>query len=79
MKLRWAPGAPFVRKVMVTAIEVGLEDRVEKFGTNYADPDSDFVRSSPLGKVSALILDDGMVLANSPVVCAYLDSLHDGE
>ena len=79
MKLRWAPGSPFVRKVMVTAIEAGLEDRIEEIETSYADPDSDFVRANPLGKVPALILDDGTVLANSPVIFAYLDSLHDGE
>ena len=51
----------------------------KKFETNYADPDSDFVHDNPLGKVPALTLDDGTVLANSPVICAYLDSLHDGE
>ena len=79
MKLRWAPGSPFVRKVMVTAIETGLEDRIEIIETSYADPDSDIVRANSLGKVPALILDDGTVLANSPVICAYLDSLQDGE
>ena len=79
MKLRWAAGSPFVRKVMVTAIEAGLEDRIEKIETNYADPENEFVNDNPLGKVPALILDDGSVLANSPVICAYLDSLHDGE
>lgn len=79
MKLRWAPGSPFVRKVMVTAIEAGLDDRIERVETNYADPDNNFITDNPLGKVPALILDDGTVLANSPVICAYLDSLHDGE
>ena len=64
MKLHWAPGLPFVRKVMVTAIDAGLEDRIEKFETNYTDPDSDFVRANPLGKVPALILDEGTVPAN---------------
>jgi len=28
--------------------------------------------------VPALILDEGTVLANSALICAYLDSLHDG-
>ena len=79
MKLRWASGSPFVRKVMVTEIETGLDDRIERVETNYADPDNDFVHDNPLGKVPALILDDGTVLANAPVICAYLDSLHDGD
>ena len=29
MKLRWAAGSPYVRKVMVTAYETGLEARIE--------------------------------------------------
>ena len=78
MKLRWTSGSPFVRKVMVTAIEAGLADRIEKIETDYTDPDADFIGANPLGKVPALTLDDGMVLADSPVICAYLDSLHDG-
>lgn len=79
MKLRWASGSPFVRKVMVTAFETGLADRIEKIETDYANPDTGFVGDNPLGKVPALRLDDGTVLADSPVICAYLDSLHDGE
>jgi glutathione S-transferase len=78
VKLRWAPGSPFVRKVMVTAIETGLDRRIEKLETDYAAPDDAFVSDNPLGKIPALILDDGAVLADSPVICAYLDSLHDG-
>jgi glutathione S-transferase len=79
MKLRWASGSPFVRKVMVTAIETGLDSRIERIPTNYHDPDSDIADHNPLGKVPALILDDGSILIDSPVICAYLDSLHDGD
>jgi len=32
----------------------------------------------PLGKIPALVLDDGSVLIDSPVICEYLDAL-DGE
>lgn len=78
MKLRWGPGSPFVRKVTVTAIEVGLDDRIERIETDHRAAVSDLVNDNPLGKVPALILDDGTTLADSPVICAYLDSLHDG-
>ncbi len=79
MKLRWASGSPFVRKVMVTAIETGLDSRIERMPTDYRDPDSDIADHNPLGKVPALILDDGSILIDSPVICAYLDSLHAGD
>ncbi len=78
MKLRWAPASPFVRKVMVTAMETGQDNRIERMPTDYHDPDSDIADHNPLGKVPALILDDGSILIDSPVICAYLDSLHDG-
>ncbi len=29
MKLYWTPASPFVRKVMVTAFELGLMDQIE--------------------------------------------------
>ncbi len=79
MKLRFSPLSPYVRKVSVTIIETGLEDRVENVLTNVWDPETDIVNDNPLGKVPALILDDGQVLYDSHVICEYLDSLHDGE
>lgn len=78
MKLRYSPLSPFVRKVTVTLIETGLDDKVERIPTNVWDPDTDIAEDNPLGKVPALIIDDGQVLYDSPVICEYLDGLHDG-
>ena len=78
MKLRYAPASPFVRKVSVTAIECGLEDRIERIPTNVFDPDNDLHTDNPVGKVPALTRDDGSQLIDSPVICEYLDSLHSG-
>ena len=75
MKLRYSPTSPYVRKVLVTAIELGLAERIERIATDAHDPRSDLSRDNPLGKVPALILDDGEVLYDSPVICEYLDSL----
>ncbi len=77
MRLRYARNSPFVRKVMVTAIEAGIEDRIEKVATDIADPGSDLSSHNPLGKVPALVLDDGRVLVESSLICAYLDELHE--
>ena len=33
---------------------------------------------NPLSKIPTLVLDDGTVLYNSPVICEYLDGLHAG-
>lgn len=78
MKLRWSPTSPYVRKVVMVAIECGLEDSIEKQETNAWSPETDLPQDNPLGKVPALILKDGTALFDSPVIAEYLDSLHDG-
>ena len=78
MKLRHGPTSPYVRKVMVVAYESGLEQRIERIPTRVWAPDTDIAKDNPLGKVPALILDDGEVLYDSPVICEYLDSLSAG-
>lgn len=74
MKLRYSPTSPYVRKVMITAIESGQDSVIEKIPTNPWNPDTDLVDDNPLGKVPALIVDEGMTLFDSPVICEYLSS-----
>jgi glutathione S-transferase len=76
MKLRYSPTSPYVRKVMVTAMELGVDGKIECIDTNPWQYDSDLVRDNPLGKVPALTTDDGEVLYDSPVVCEYLDHVY---
>jgi glutathione S-transferase len=78
MKLRYSPTSPYVRKVVVAAIETGLDQRIERISTDVWDPETDIAVDNPLGKVPALTTDDGLVLCDSPTICDYLDSLHDG-
>lgn len=79
MLLRYSTTSPFVRKVSVTAAELGLSGRITRKATNPWDPADDLPQDNPLGKVPALVLDDGRRLYDSAVICEYLDSLHDGE
>ena len=78
MKLRFSPTSPYVRKVCVVTHETGLFGRLEIVPTNVWASDTDIGRDNPLGKVPALTADGGEVLFDSPVICEYLDSLHDG-
>ncbi len=39
----------------------------------YADP-PELIAVNPLGKIPALVTDDGFALFDSPVICAYLDA-----
>ena len=72
MRLHYSSSSPFVRKVMATAIELGLEGGIELQPTQVWDPASDLSKVNPLGKVPALRLVDGSVLYDSPVICEYL-------
>ena len=75
MKLFMAVTSPYVRKVRMTAMEKGLSDRIEEVAADpYADP-AGLQAANPLGKVPALLTDDGVALFDSRVICAYLDSL----
>ena len=78
MKLRFSPTSPFVRKVTVTLHETGLNNGVELVATDVWDPATDIARDNPIGKVPALVADDGTAYVESAMICAYLDSLHDG-
>ena len=77
MKLHWSPRSPFVRKVMVVVHELGLADRIACVRTVAATtkPHADLMQDNPLSKIPTLVLDDGTVIYDSPVICEYLDSL----
>lgn len=77
MKLFYSAASPFVRKVMVVAHVHGLAERIERLPAKAhpVDRDGTIVEKNPLGQVPTLILDDGQVLADSRVICEYLDHL----
>ncbi len=80
MKLRYSPTSPYVRKVMVVALETGLAERIERIATTVVPtkPNEEVARENPLVKVPALTTDEGLVLYDSPVICEYLDTQHSG-
>lgn len=79
MKLYYAPASPFVRKVNIFAMEVGLDKQIEWIITNPWQEEDKLTAENPLSKIPTLITDDGKVLYDSRVICEYLDSLHNGK
>ena len=76
MKLYTSLTSPYGRKCRMAAQVAGVLDRVEVVDVDYkADA---YGKINPLKKVPALQRDDGSVLVDSPVICAYLASLGDG-
>jgi glutathione S-transferase len=80
MKLHWSPRSPYVRKVMIVAHELGMADRLQTVRTvvGGTTPHVGLMRDNPLGKIPTLVLQDGTVLYDSPIICEYLDTLHHG-
>lgn len=75
MQLFHSPTTPFGRKVAVVLLETGLMDRVEVVltGGTPVDAGSMPVNQNPLGKIPALVTEDGQALYDSRVICRYLD------
>jgi len=78
LTLRSSPASPFGRKVKLVAYRLGLMDRIEVVNADTADPSDSLRAQNPLGKIPALILDDGQVLYDSRVIVDYLDHLAGG-
>jgi glutathione S-transferase len=81
MKLHWSPRSPFVRKVMIAAHERGVAGRLDCVRTVAATskPHAELMKDNPLSKIPTLVLDDGTVLYDSPVICEYFDAIGDAE
>lgn len=80
MQLIFSGASPFARKVRVTAIELGLEDQITEVSvaTTPVDTDEKVKDANPLGKIPALIRDDGKALYDSRVITRYLDAQAQG-
>ena len=77
MKLLGSLTSPYVRKCRVVALELGLP--IAMAVTIPLDDGTVLLEANPLGKVPALLLDDGEAIFDSPVIAAYLLSLAPGQ
>ena len=75
MKCYVTNNSPYARKVRIVALEKGLYDDVE-WKTITREERGDIQDFNPLGKVPAASLETGDIVCDSPVICAYLDSLN---
>src|SRR6266550_2988364 len=73
MILRSSPPSPFGRKVKIAAALLGLDKEITIEKADTTDASDTIRKQNPLGKIPALILEDGTVLYDSPVILEYLD------
>jgi glutathione S-transferase len=73
MLLRSAPPSPFGRKVKIAASLLGLSGELTIVATDTVNPEDPIRSDNPLGKIPALVLEDGLVVHDSAVIVEYLD------
>ena len=74
MILRSSPPSPFGRKVKLALGILGLENEVTIEKADPTDVSDSLRKQNPLGKIPTLIIEDGAVLYDSPVILEYLDT-----
>ena len=73
LTLRSSPSSPFVRKVRIASSVLALDGDIKVERADTSDPSDTVRRQNPLGKIPALLLEDGSVLFDSRVILEYLD------
>jgi len=78
LTLRTSPASPFGRKVRIAAALVGIEGRIAIVPADTGNPADSLRTQNPLGKIPALIAEDGEAIFDSRVIVEYLDGLAGG-
>lgn len=81
MKLIASTGSPFARKVRVAFAELGMADRYELVPPNGSTGPLNLEASgaNPVGKIPALVTDDGQAVFDSRMISRYLNELARGD
>ena len=78
MILHSSPPSPFVRKVRIAAGVLNLDREITMREADLNDPADPLRAQNPLGKIPALVLENGETLYDSRVILEYLDHLAGG-
>src|SRR5262245_28524759 len=73
LTLRSSPASPFVRKIRIATNVLGLDRDIAIEPADTMNPSDNVRQQNPLGKIPALVLEDGTVLFDSRVILDYLD------
>jgi glutathione S-transferase len=71
--LRSSGASPFGRKVRIAAAVCGVSERLRIETADTNDPADSLRTQNPLGKIPALLLEDGAILYDSRVILEFFD------
>lgn len=77
MKLKYSPNSPYVRKVVIIGLELGLDEKIirETVTLSPYDPNPEITALNPLGKIPVLVTNEDLALFDSTVACEYLSAM----
>ena len=80
MKLFFAGASPFARKVLASAFELGLADKLTIIPATVSplEKDKTIAPHNPAAKIPTLVTEAGEAIYDSRVICEYLDGLAGG-
>lgn len=82
MRLFTTPASPWVRRCVVSAMELGIDSKIEfvptrwphSWATQTVPFTPEFADATPVGRIPALVTDDGLRLADSAAICDYFNA-----
>ncbi|MBP0614402.1 glutathione S-transferase family protein [Jiella mangrovi] len=77
MRVFYSSASPFAAKVRMAASHCDLP--FESVATDTMAEPAELLFANPLGKIPVVVLDDGMALYDSRVICDYFDKLTGGQ
>ncbi len=75
MQLFYSPTSPYARNVLLAMDHHAMGEKIELKTVNPLEDPEDLRRANPLGKVPALVLDDGRVLYDSTTIIHLLNDI----
>lgn len=79
MKLFFSHASPFARKCRIVLRLKGLLSQFDEIEATPLQNPSELLAANPIAQVPAMILDNGVAISDSPLICAYLDRIGKGE
>ncbi len=79
LKLFYSHASPFARKCRIAIRLKGLLSQTDEIEATPLQNPSELLAANPIAQVPALILDNGIAVSNSPLICAYIDKIGTGK
>lgn len=74
MKLYYTTRSPYARKVLLTALKTGVYDSIDLIEINLMEKPAEFTSANPIGRIPALIDENGQVYYDSNAICTFLEA-----